>query len=164
MKKVVSRRSTNGRWGLDIVVADDAVKIPMDDGIAVRGSIVSLGTLSGMRTYEFFDSVDSDDGQMFLLTGEVDTVNGAEVVEYVSLQSSGTATLLVLSDLAVMRHVGYKGRSGEFALYDKGVRKDIPQAVLASMGLIVTDQEVVIVDPPKISSAIADAARAAGLI
>ena len=70
------------------------------------------------------------------------------MVTWQDLQSSRGVSLLLLGPQAVVEHHGYKRRSSRVVAYVAGVRTDIPGTVLAAMGLLQVEDEVVPVEPP----------------
>jgi hypothetical protein len=138
MKEIFSARSTNGRWGLAIVGPEET-KLP------AQGILRHVGNVSGMETYEFTPG----ETGMWAMTAEDVTVHGgATMVTWQDLQSSRGASLLLLGPQAVIEHHGYKRRGSHIVAYVSGVKTDIPGTVLAAMGLLQADGEVVAVEPP----------------
>lgn len=151
MRELFSSRSTNGRWGL-AVVGPEVTKFP------AQGSLRHVGRVAGMATYEF---TPGDTGTWVAVAGDVTAHGGATLVASEDLQSSQTASVLLLGPQAVVEHHGYKRRSSRVVAYVAGVETDIPGTVLAAMGLLIADGEVVAVEPPPILAGAMAAAFAA---
>lgn len=148
MKQIFSARSTNGRCGL-AVVGPEGTTFP------AQGGLRHIGRVAGMATYEF---VPGETGTWVAVVGDVTVHGGATLVASEDLQSSQVASLLLLGPEAVVEHHGYKRRSSRVVAYVAGVETDIPGTVLAAMGLLKADGEVVAVEPPP---ALGDAMAAA---
>jgi hypothetical protein len=138
LKEIVSARSTNGRWGL-AVVGPEGTTFP------AQGSLRHVGTVAGMKTYEFMPG---ETGTWVMAAGDVTVHGGATLVAREDLQSSQVASLLLLGPEAVVEHHGYKRRGSRVVAYVSGVETDIPGTVLAAMGLLQVDDVVVPVEPP----------------
>jgi hypothetical protein len=151
MKEIFSARSTNGRWGLT-VVGPDGTKLP------AQGSLRHVGKVAGMATYEFSPG---ETCAWVTVAGDVTVHGGATLVANEDLQSSQVASLLVLGPQAVVEHHGYKRRSSRIVAYVAGVETDIPGTVLAAMGLLQADGEVIAVEPPPVLGGAMAAAFAA---
>ena len=151
MKEIFSARSTNGRWGL-AVVGPEGTTFP------AQGSLRHVGKVAGMATYEF---TPGETGAWVATAGDVTVDGGAPLVASEELQSSQVATLLLLGPQAVVEHHGYKRRSSRVVAYVAGVETDIPGTVLAAMGLLQADGEVVVVEPPPVLGGAMAAAFAA---
>ncbi len=82
--------------------------------------------------------------------GDVTVHGGATLVASVGLQSSQVASLLLLGREAVVEHYAYKRRGSRIVAYVAGVETDIPGTVLAAMGLLQADGEVVAIEPPPV--------------
>jgi hypothetical protein len=124
-----SKKSTNGRWGIALVGDLTEVELMRP----VQGTIRHLGTVGGVDTWQI---TPGQTGEWYWLTGDVEVVGGAIVLSQMGLQSNGEATLLCLTDEAVIKTYGYKRRSSRFSALINGEGKDIPDAVLAAMGLV----------------------------
>lgn len=140
MKELFSARSTNGRWGL-AVVGPEGTTFPS------QGGLRHVGNVAGMATYEF---TPGETGTWAATAGDVTVHCGATLVAREDLQSSQVASLLLLGPQAVVEHHGYKRRSSRVLAYAAGVETDIPGTVLAAMGLLQPDGEVVAVEPPPV--------------
>jgi len=138
MKELFSARSTNGRWGV-AVVGPEGTEFP------AQGSLRHVGNVAGMETYEF---TPGETNTWVMVTGDVKVHGGATLVTRVDLQSSQVASLLLLSPEAVVEHYGYKRRSSRISAYINGEVADIPGTVLAAMGLLQADGEIIAVEPP----------------
>jgi hypothetical protein len=125
-----SKKSTNGRWGISLVASgldEDALKRP------IQGTIRHLGNVAGFDTWEVSPC---ESGEWYWLADDVEVVGGAVVLSEMGLQSNGQATLMRLSAEAVVKSYGYKRRSSRYVALVNGERRDIPDAVLAAMGLV----------------------------
>jgi hypothetical protein len=151
MKEIFSARSTNGRWGL-AVVGPEGTKFP------AQGSLRHVGKVAGMATYEF---TPGETGAWAAVACAVTVHGGATLVASESLQSSQVASLLLLGPQAVVEHHGYMRRSSRIVAYVDGVETDIPGTVLAAMGLLQVDGEIVAVEPPPVLGGAMAAAFAA---
>lgn len=151
MKEVFSARSTNGRWGL-VVVGPDGTTFPE------QGSLRHVGKVAGMATYEFSPG---ETGAWAATAGDITVHGGATLVANEDLQSSQVVSLLLLGPQAVIEHHGYKRRSSRIVAYVSGVETDIPGTVLAAMGLLQADGEVLAVEPPPVLGGAMAAAFAA---
>lgn len=151
MKEIFSARSTNGRWGLAVVG-------PEETTFPAQGSLRHVGKVAGMATYEF---TPGDTGAWVAVAGDVTVHGGATLVACEDLQSSHVASLLLLGPEAVVEHHGYKRRSSRVVAYVSGVETDIPGTVLAAMGLLQVDGEVIAVEPPPVLGGAMAAAFAA---
>lgn len=152
MKEIFSARSTNGRWGL-AVVGPEGTRFP------AQGSLRHVGKVAGMATYEF---TPGETGTWVATTaGDVTVHCGATLVASEDLQSSQVASLLLLGPEAVVEHHSYKRRGSRIVAYVAGVETDIPGTVLAAMGLLQADGEVVAVEPPPVLGGAMAAAFAA---
>lgn len=151
MKEIFSARSTNGRWGL-AVVGPEGTTFP------AQGSLRNVGKVAGMATYEF---TPGETGTWVAVAGDVTVHGGATLVASEDLQSSRAASLILLGPEAVVEHHGYKRRGSRVVAYVTGVETDIPGTVLAAMGLLQADGEVVAVEPPPVLGGAMAAAFAA---
>lgn len=141
-------RSTNGRRGL-AVVGPEGQKFP------AQGCLRHVGRVAGVATYVF---APGDTGTWVVTAGDVTVHGGATVVESEDLQSSNVASVLLIGPEAVIEHHGYKRRSSRIVAYVAGVETSIPGTVLAAMGLLQPDGEVVAVEhPPVLGNAMAAA-------
>jgi len=138
MKEIFAALSTNGRWGL-AVVGPDGTTLP------AQGSLRHVGNVSGIETYEF---TPGETGTWVMTTEDVTVHRGATMVKWQYLQSSRGVSLLLLGPQAVVEHHGHKRRSSHVVAYVAGMETDIPGTVLAAMGLLQADGEVVAIAPP----------------
>ena len=99
----------------------------------VQGTIRHLGTVAGVDTWEV---TLGQTGEWYWLTGDVEIVGGAVVLSQMGLQSNGEANLLRLTSESVVKTYGYKRRSARYSALINGEGRDIPDAVLAAMGLV----------------------------
>lgn len=151
MGEIFSARSTNGRWGLAVVG-------PKGTTFPAQGSLRHVGKVAGMTTYEF---THGEGGTWALTAGDVTIHGGATLVASKDLQSSQVVSLILLGPQAVIEHHGYKRRGSRIVAYVAGVENDIPGTVLASMGLLQVDGEVIAVEPPPVLEGALAAAFAA---
>jgi hypothetical protein len=124
-----TKSSTNHRWGISLV--GDLAEVDLMR--PVQGTIKHLGTVAGFDTWEVLPG---HTGEWYWLTGDVEVVGGAVVLSQMGLQSNGEANLLRLTAEAVVKTYGYKRRSARYSALINGEGKDIPDAVLAAMGLV----------------------------
>lgn len=124
-----TKSSTNHRWGISLV--GDLAEVDLMR--PVQGTIKHLGTVAGFDTWEV---TPGQTGEWYWLTGDVEVVGGAVVLSQMGLQSNGEANLLRLTAEAVVKTYGYKRRSSRYSALINGEGKDIPDAVLAAMGLV----------------------------
>ena len=149
MELIFNARSTNGRWGLAIVG-------PEGSRLPAQGSLISLGTVAGIETYQF---TPGETGTWVLAGEDLQPHGGATLVTARDLQSSQIATILVLGPEAVVEHHGYKRRSSRFTAYVAGEAHDIPASILLAMGLIAPESAPAapIEPPPALTGAMAGA-------
>jgi len=148
MEEIFSARSTNGRWGL-AVVGPEGTMFP------AQGSLRHVGKVAGMATYEF---TPGETGTWVAVAEDVTVHGGATLVASEDLQSSQVASLLLLGPEAVVEHHGYKRRSSRIVAYVAGFETDIPVTVLAAMGLLNINGNVIAIEqPPVLDGAMAAA-------
>ena len=174
MNVIWSARSTNGRWGAEIV---SAIPVPpLDQGgmpgmvtsigrnqirWPLRGRLTPLGTAAGIASFHF--DADESAATWVLPGADARPVEGATEAWCESLQSSAMGSILLLGPTAIVKMVGYKGRSAHFVLYKEGERQDVPTSVLLALGLIEPAETPAPIEPPPApSGALADALRRAG--
>lgn len=135
------RHSTNGRWGIALVG-------PAGAELPCQGSVRHLGQVAGVSTWLLEPG---ETGTWVIAAGDITVHGGATVAESMDLQSSDTATILVLGPQAVVEHHGYKRRSSDVLDYIDGQHQTIPGPVLLAMGLLQPQQgEVIAVEPPPV--------------
>lgn len=155
MKKEEKKTSTNGRWGITVV-------IPVELTLPIEGKLIKYGEVEGHTAFEI---IPEKTGIFFNLLGEVEIHGGAEIICSKNLQSSTVVTLVAMSEVAIIESFGYKGRSSSVFLYQNGIRKEIPAGVLASMGLIKgVSGETVAIEIQPVKSAMQIALEKAGLV
>jgi hypothetical protein len=137
-----SKKSTNGRWGISLV--GDLAEVELMRPI--QGTIRHLGNVAGFDTWEVLPG---QSGEWFWLTGDVEVVGGAVVLSQMGLQSNGEANLIRLTAEAVVKTYGYKRRSARYSALINGEGKNIPDAVLAAMGLVQGENVRQVEDLPK---------------
>ena len=149
MKVIFEARSTNGRWGMAIV-GPDGTKLP------AQGSLSNIGTVAGIETYQFYPG---ETKTWVLAGGDIKAHGGATTVVSRDLQSSQTATIILLGPEAVIEQYGYKRRSSRYVAYVNGEERDIPASILLAMGIIASESTPTtsIPPPPALSNAMADA-------
>lgn len=158
MKEIVQNSSTNGRRGVT-VVGPDEIKNVTDP---IKGKLTRLGTIEGQESFEF---IPGENGIWYLLdAGDTEVVRGATIVISMDLQSGNHCSIVALGDFAVIKSYGYKGRSSRIVAYKDGKKVDLPATVMAAMGLIEVDRQVVEVEIPPIDSPLAEALRKAGIV
>ena len=153
MKELYSRKSQNGQRGLAIV-GPEGTELPAE------GSLRNLGNVAGVTTFLF---TSGKTGNWIMVSDDVTVHGGATVVEMVDLCGGSVASLLLLGEMAVVEHHGYKRRTSRLAAYVKGVEADVPASVLVAMGLVKAkggDSEDV-PPPPPMAGPMADAMKAA---
>lgn len=166
MKEAFVEYSINGRWGVSIVSADfDKVEY----GKPVQAAITRLGKVEG-RDVLRFDATDKP--QWAVVLGDAKPLAGASEVLSMGLQSSQYVTVLLLSETAIVKTYGYKGRSSSISCYQQGKRVEIPASVLLALGLVEAANEPEEVPPPpsfgdtisqpELRGALAEALLAAG--
>ncbi|RPI53456.1 MAG: hypothetical protein EHM49_04325 [Deltaproteobacteria bacterium] len=157
MKEVWHVSSTNGWWGIAIASLTEDPQWP------ARGTLVSLGRIEGRDCFRF----DADESaQTWVLPGgDISPLSGASTVISVGLQSNRSGAILLLGPRAVVKFVGYKGRSSSVSLYVDGKCRDVPGAVMLALGLVEAKEGSLIEIPPiPATSGIMEAAlRKAGL-
>lgn len=165
MKRVFSSTSQNGRTTLEIVCRDDTWQAPAK-GLP-RGHIVSLGVVGGTHAYEF---VPDETAGTWCLWGSGQTchaaIEGAVQVIDLDMQGFGgsRAEILTLGPVAILKGIGYKGRSTWYTLYREGVEQRLTEGELLALGLIKpATAPKPVVAPPALSGAMAEALRRAGL-
>jgi len=133
-----------------------AIVGPAGISLPEQGILDTLGSVSGIETYRF---TPGETGTWVLAGGDLQPHGGATLVKTMDLQSSSSATILLLGPEAVVEHHGYKRRSSRFVAYVSGVPRDIPAAVLLAMGLVSPEKGPVshIDPPPALSGAMASA-------
>lgn len=102
---------TPQRWGL-VTTSSEKMKLP------VQGALRRAGKVGGMTIYEL---VPGETRTWVLVTGDVVIHSGATLVAREKLQSSSTASLLLLSPQAVIEHRGYKRQRSRVVTYINGV-------------------------------------------
>lgn len=149
MEVIFEARSTNGRWGLAIV-GPEGTKLP------AQGRLASLGAVAGIETYHF---IPGETGTWILAGGDLQPHGGATMVKTMDLQSSSSATILLLGPEAVVEHHGYKRRSSRFTAYMTGEAREIPASILLAMGIVAPESAPAapIEPPPALSGAMANA-------
>lgn len=136
---IFEQRSTNRQWGLAIV-GPEGTEFP------AQGTLRHLGQVAGVSTYVFEPA---ETGQWVMpVSGSVKIHGGAASVEDMSLQSHNYVTLLVLASEAVIEVFGYRRRSSTIYAYRHGREEPVPAEVLAAMGLIQGDGEIITIPQP----------------
>ena len=132
--------STNGRWGIAIVCMEPALSRleKRSDGYVkfpVRGTIHAVDKIDGISTYEL---VPDDNADTWVLANSLwmEPKSGASTVINTSLQSGKEATILLLTDMAVVTKYDYRARGSDTVAYINGEEKNIPAPVLLAMGLV----------------------------
>ena len=161
MKTILKTRSQNGRRGLDIVSA--SLDYTIVDEQAVRASLTKIGKIDGVEVIRA-EKGSKEDGWMIF--GQIEPVQGAVEVAYCDLQGNSWIRVLLLSSAAIVRHVGYKGRSSRVVAYDAGEEVDLTASEMLALGLIEgsSPEAVAVPQAAPISGSLAEAfarARAA---
>lgn len=138
LSQIFSAKSTNGRWGL-AVVGPEGTTLP------AQGSLRHIGAVGGVETYIFSPG---NTGTWAMSAGDVKVHGGATLVAHQYLQSDRYASLLLLGPQAVVEHYGYKRRGSRVLAYVNGQETDIPQTVLAALGLVKPVGEPDHIEPP----------------
>ena len=125
----VEMRSTNGQWGIDISGWPDR------GGPIQRGTIRALGHVAGFECFQF-EPDPAANTWIYAAVADVEPVHGATTVARRSMQSNAFAVVLLLSDLAVVRWTGYKGRSSGYRQIVNGEESRMSRAALLAAGLI----------------------------
>ncbi len=141
--------STNGRWGMSIV-GPHGISLP------AQGSLRHVGTVEGVSTYLF---TPGEVGTWVQAQTESAKIHGgATKVQGMDLQSGRQASIVLLGPEAIVEWFGYKNRSSRVVAYADGKEQPIPAPVLAAMGLVQADGEIVdICPPPQLGGAMAAA-------
>jgi hypothetical protein len=168
---VWSCRSTNGRWGAEIVSASLAVP-PLDQGGShsirwpQRGTLTPLGTAAGIAAFRF-EADDSAATWVLPMDGSGEPcqpVDGVTIAWSEGLQSGRSGDILVLGQVALVKMIGYRGRSSRYVLYRAGEREDAPTSILLALGLIEPKEAPAPIEPPPApSGALQEALQKAGL-
>lgn len=149
MDLIFTIRSVNGRWGIDIVGPTGTI-------FPAEGNLRHLGYIAGVSTYVF---TPGDTGQWVLPTEDVTVHCGASIVETMGIYSDYYVTVLLLGPEAVVEH--HDNNRSEIRAYVRGVKQNVPAAVLAAAGLVKTEGEVIeITPPPPLEGALAAAFKA----
>lgn len=142
-KKEIRKTSTNGRWGMTVIMPDS------DSGIyPVEGKLLDYGVIDGHRTFEIVP--EEGTGKWYGIFGDIECISGCTIIHQEDLQSSCYATLIVGSETFIIRGYGYKRRGSNISVFRAGKQVEVSSAQLAVMGLLPgnTGKEVEI-DPPK---------------
>jgi len=159
---IYSVKSTNGRWGTDIVGPEELKERCRAVIFTLPGRVEALGETAGRTCFRFVPD------STFIVVGEnLVVVEGAgcECVHSQGLQSHSSVTILHAQEHAVFKSIGYKGRSATYYIVKAGgLLEKAPAALLLDAG-IVQPREVPAPTPPpsQFNSSFADALRKAGL-
>ena len=158
MKVVYEVKSTNGRWGLQIMGAND-VELP-ERGLVFRNfTVKDYGTTAHMWVLELV----SADGFFTIVTGEAKCITGCTLVAEQNLQSSNEVSVIVARPGAIFKEIGYKGRSSQYITIDsEGKKVPTPVGMLVAAGLVepeIKDPEPII--PEEIPGTMLDAFKKA---
>lgn len=158
MESIWSCRSTNGRWGAQIVS-----DCPLGGGWPAQGELQSLGRAAGVACFRFV--ADAASGTWVLPwtgSGSVVALEGASLAYQEELQSGRSGAILLLGRTALIQRFGYKERGSRYKIYCAGVAQDAPPSVLLALGLIQPEAAPEPVPaPPQPSEDFAEALRAA---
>lgn len=131
--------SINGRWGLSIVAPPD-----IKWNTPQYGEMVSLGKLEGHQTYQFIPMWSNElTGNWYYVCEDSENIVGAVEICSIGLQSNNFVFLWALSPFSVLRIFGYARRSSRIVAFKNGQLVSLPSGVMAAMGLIPTEKEIV---------------------
>ena len=160
---VFSATSQNGRRSVTVVCRDETWQAPAR-GLP-RGHLTHLGDAGGTSAYEFIPDAQAQTWVLWEYgqSGHA-PVEGAVVAVCADMQNfSSSASILVLGPVAVLKWVGYKGRSTAYTLYREGLPQTLSEGQLLALGLIQPEKIKPVEAPAPVSSAMAEALKRAGL-
>ena len=152
---IAGGRSTNGRWGLQIVGPKG-----MSLSTPKKGRLFSIGKIDGKQVYKFNPD---ESGRWFLAGDDLEPVEGCEVVQKMDLQSNDCITIIAGGDVFAVKSYGYKRRSATTCLYKDGVQIDIPAPVMLALGLIPNEYKEVETTSTPLSEVMSAALKKAGI-
>lgn len=159
MKEIFSARSTNGRWGVAVVTAQDIAPRP---GQPIPGRLVPLGQKSGMTVFMLEEAAAFE--YVVIVDADASSRVGAATVYREDLQSNRYATLLHVREGGVWEVYGYKRRGSSLCAIVEGERVPLSPAVALALGLVPPDRppaEPYVPHAPEVPSAFASALAAA---
>jgi len=141
MHEIFKITSTNGRWGVAVVAAEEIELKHGAENYApyepLRGQFVRVGVIDGLTVYRLDQEAD---GFALIAPMNVKMLCGdADVIETMFLQSSRYISLINLpgDDSTIITFFGYKGRHSWTRLYkDDGEVEKVEPSVLLAMGVI----------------------------
>lgn len=155
-----SFRSTNGRWGLNVLAPTE-----IKENVPIKGTLENLGRAAGFSNYK----LTPHDAQTYIvILGDIEPIEGTPitVVENQSLQSSKYITLTIALPGATWKSYGYNRRSAAYySLNQEGRIVRAPTSLLLATGAIQPKEPpppIPLPSPPE--GAMAEAMRKAGLI
>lgn len=171
MTNTVTHRSTNGRWGVQVVLPEGVE----DLSTPFRGRVQSLGRAGGLNCFAVQPPTPESEQhplrpepETYVLMGDdLSPVEGCVVVHREDLQSNDYCTILLLQPGAIWRNYGYKRRRCTiYMLAQDGSVVTPPPAVLLAAGLMqpTTDSVIEVPAVPPLPSSLAEAMRRAGLL
>lgn len=128
-------RSTNGRWGVQIV---GEIQLPDEERFDARprqGRLEALGRRGGLQCFRFVAVA----GDQWVVVGDgLVPVEGAGsvLVHSEDLQSNSSCVLLHVRGGGLYRWVGYKGRSSGYTQLVGGSTSEAPAGLLLEAGII----------------------------
>lgn len=123
--KTLSYRSTNGRWGTDVLVPDNASK-PYTGLLALaEQEFYSAGKVGQIQVFKLRNRA----GNVAILGNDLSVYSGdGDVLAGVGLQSSASVTLINARPGTIVRDFGYKRRSSVDYLVTETGTRTIPAA------------------------------------
>lgn len=137
MVEMFCARAQNGRSGLALVG-------PEGCALPVEAALAHIGRAAGVDTYAVVPGV----GTWVLAAADVTVHGGATLVALADLQGGAYKSLLLLGELAVVEHHGYKRRGSCLRAYRRGVEVEMPASVMLALGLVPSGGELLPVAPP----------------
>lgn len=155
--KTYSKRSTNGRWGIQVLHPEGInMETPQE------GTLTSLGTSAGMTCFKFEPG---QTGTWVIAGDDMNPVAGCEAVVHMDLQSSDYVSILVCRNFAVWKEYSYKRRSAQFWMLKDGKANYAETAILLDAGIVKPAQAPEKVpEPAPFDNAFEAALRKAGLV
>lgn len=161
-KKVfISKKAQNGQSGFTITVPADFSEKELGQSV-----LSSMGKAGQLDLYDFIPDKEVDCFYK-IFDREIIPVVGAVIVKEYYLQNFGShATMVAMGPMAVIKTLGYKGRTSSLTCYINGEITNIPVEILIAGGLVppTKEPEKVVVEIPSVPSAFAEALRKAGVV
>lgn len=161
-KKVfTTKRAQNGQSGFTVTVPADFAEKELGQGV-----LSSMGKAGQLDLYDF---VPDKKVECFykIFDREVIPVVGAVIVKEYYLQNFGShATIVAMGPMAVIKTLGYKGRTSSLTCYVNGEVTSIPVEILIAGGLVPPTKPVEEIKPeiPAVPTAFAEALKKAGIV